>query len=388
MDIVTLGAALNGAKKQTENYVGSHFKGGSNIQITNNPDGTQTISASGEVSAEDTVARETISDHISDKANPHEVTAAQVGLGNVNNTSDIDKPVSTAMQTALDAKANTADIYSKNEVDTALSSKQNTIPDLADIRSGAALGSTAVQSVSGKGLSTNDFTDAEKAKLDNHVADTNNPHQVTKAQVGLGNVDNVATKDAIAELVDAGAKNLLKITATSQTNNGVTFTVNTDQTVTVNGTNTGTGSITFILVPNQQAILIPDGDYWFSGCPQGGGADAFDLRWFRYSPNASAYDIGSGVAVHKSGNTIDSNIAIVVKSGATVNNITFKPMLCTKAAWDISQKYVPYRPSYDELIARVEALEQAAGINSVRSMVNLTTETVVDTTETEGEELR
>lgn len=53
MDIVTLGAALNGSAE----YVNSHFKGGSNIQIVDNPDGTQTINASGEVSSEDTVAR-------------------------------------------------------------------------------------------------------------------------------------------------------------------------------------------------------------------------------------------------------------------------------------------------------------------------------------------
>ena len=36
--------------------------------------------------------------------NPHNVTATDVGLGNVNNTSDADKPVSTAQQTALDLK--------------------------------------------------------------------------------------------------------------------------------------------------------------------------------------------------------------------------------------------------------------------------------------------
>ena len=32
-------------------------------------------------------------------------------------------------------------------------------------------------------------------------------------------------------------------------------------------------------------------------------------------------------------------------------------IITTKAAWDISHQYVPYRPSYDELIARIEALE-------------------------------
>ena len=42
--------------------------------------------------------------HINNNNNPHRVTAAQVGLGNVENTSDADKPISTAQQTALDAK--------------------------------------------------------------------------------------------------------------------------------------------------------------------------------------------------------------------------------------------------------------------------------------------
>jgi hypothetical protein len=42
--------------------------------------------------------------HINDFNNPHNVTKAQVGLGNVDNTSDLDKPVSVAVQTALDDK--------------------------------------------------------------------------------------------------------------------------------------------------------------------------------------------------------------------------------------------------------------------------------------------
>lgn len=48
--------------------------------------------------------------HLNDTANPHQVTKAQVGLGNVDDTSDINKPVSTAQQAALNLKVNTADI--------------------------------------------------------------------------------------------------------------------------------------------------------------------------------------------------------------------------------------------------------------------------------------
>lgn len=43
--------------------------------------------------------------HTSDTNNPHGVTKEQIGLGNVDNTSDMDKPVSTATQEALDSKA-------------------------------------------------------------------------------------------------------------------------------------------------------------------------------------------------------------------------------------------------------------------------------------------
>jgi hypothetical protein len=51
-----------------------------------------------------------ISNHVSNTNNPHNVTASQVGLGNVDNTSDADKPISTATQDALDLKANIADL--------------------------------------------------------------------------------------------------------------------------------------------------------------------------------------------------------------------------------------------------------------------------------------
>lgn len=53
--------------------------------------------------------------HTSNTENPHGVTATQVGLGNVDNTSDEDKPISTATQAALDLKQNITD----NSLETA-----------------------------------------------------------------------------------------------------------------------------------------------------------------------------------------------------------------------------------------------------------------------------
>ena len=50
--------------------------------------------------------KDALLNHLSAKNNPHEVTASQVGLGKVDNTSDANKPISTATQTALDNKVN------------------------------------------------------------------------------------------------------------------------------------------------------------------------------------------------------------------------------------------------------------------------------------------
>jgi hypothetical protein len=46
--------------------------------------------------------------HVSNTNNPHSVTTTQLGLENVDNTSDADKPISTATQSALDGKADDA----------------------------------------------------------------------------------------------------------------------------------------------------------------------------------------------------------------------------------------------------------------------------------------
>jgi hypothetical protein len=192
MDIVTLGAALNGSAE----YVNSHFKGGSNIQIVDNPDGTQTINASGEVSAEDTVARAEIAE-IKDGETLDSFGDVETALGDKADTSttytktDVDTALSgkqdalsaeqlSAVNSGIDStkveqietnKNNIADIKdgtsinSFGDVETALDSKQDTISDLSTIRSGATLGATAVQPETGKGLSTNDYTTAEKTKL-------------------------------------------------------------------------------------------------------------------------------------------------------------------------------------------------------------------------------
>ena len=73
--------------------------------------------------------------HILDKNNPHQVTKTQVGLSNVDNTSDIDKPISTAVQSALDL------MLPRSEAPTKVSDLEN---DAAYIKNNDMLSSVQI----------------------------------------------------------------------------------------------------------------------------------------------------------------------------------------------------------------------------------------------------
>lgn len=96
----------------------------------------------------DTNVNNKVDSHIANKSNPHGVTKAQVGLGNVNNTSDADKPVSTAQATAI-----------------------------AEAKAAGTLAQT---------------------NLTTHIQDKSNPHQVTRDQLGMGITSEIIFKKVSA----------------------------------------------------------------------------------------------------------------------------------------------------------------------------------------------
>ena len=75
----------------------------------------------------ETAITSNLNNHISDYHNPHKVTKAQVGLSDVDNTSDADKPVSNATQTELDKKANQTEV---NQLQQTITNLQTTIQQL------------------------------------------------------------------------------------------------------------------------------------------------------------------------------------------------------------------------------------------------------------------
>ena len=126
----------------------------------------------------------TVQDHVADldahmknMHNPHEVTAAQVGLGAVDNTADLDKPVSTAQAAAI-AEAKKAGTDAASDF-AAHATNKNNPHEVTAAQVGADVSGAAA---------------AVQANLDTHTTNKNNPHEVTAAQAGAAEAEH--THDA------------------------------------------------------------------------------------------------------------------------------------------------------------------------------------------------
>ena len=85
--------------------------------------------------------------HMTNTSNPHSVTASQVGLGNATNTSDANKPVSTAQQAALDLKAPLASPVFTGTVTFPVTNQASaSVPGLVEITAAPTSGAPIVSS--------------------------------------------------------------------------------------------------------------------------------------------------------------------------------------------------------------------------------------------------
>lgn len=125
----------------------------------------------------------------------------------------------------------------------------------------------------------------------------------------------------------------------AQTINGVTFTDNGDGSVTANGT--AISNILYELESDMHMFQLPNGNYFFSGCPSGGGSSTYYLS----AVNGSGISYTKLIRDFGSGTVLNSEdelwkIAIRINSGATLNNIVFKPQL---EFGDAATEYEPYK---------------------------------------------
>lgn len=175
----------------------------------------------------------------------------------------------------------------------------------------------------------------------------------------------------IADIVNVyGAKNLLKSEAITKTINDVTFTVNNDDSITVNGT--ASQIIWYSLLSPASQKLGLEGSYIASGSPSDGSESTYYIQIVDRGTNDDTdvviyKDTGNGVIVPFL-STHYYRIQILIRNGATVNNLTFKPMIRLASIED--DTYEPYAKTNKELTDDISSL--AARIKAIEDTNHLT----------------
>lgn len=194
--------------------------------------------------------KEFLNEHANNKENPHETSKSQVGLANVDNTSDRDKPVSTAQQNAIDAALAQSNYYTDTKIAELVDDAPETLDTLKEVADALAENDTVMEA-----LTAAIGTKANQTELDTHVgndiihvtqgdkddlsaakshadsshartdatkvekSDTNgnikingteinvythpdgsNPHNITKRDIGLGNVEDKSSEEIRDEI--------------------------------------------------------------------------------------------------------------------------------------------------------------------------------------------
>lgn len=158
---------------------------------------------------------------------------------------------------------------------------------------------------------------------------------------------------ALADVVDTGNKNLIKVdldyiasankTLTWNDNVGttsdghITFTVDqTDGTIRVQSDGSNAQTQFFIIGESISPYFTIDERYVISGCPSGGSETKYDLRAW----SGSVYYIDRGNSFAFTCRLTRLKVDIVIRANQTLD-LTFKPMICKEIDWNVSNKLVP-----------------------------------------------
>lgn len=177
---------------------------------------------------------------------------------------------------------------------------------------------------------------------------------------GKSTQDGTPSPDAPVEIVSVenpvvtvARKNLLKVTATTRTESGVTVTVNEDGSIICNGTATDTVGV--VVSSKLQSGCLTNGEtYRLSGCPTGGGKNTYLLQvngiW--------AADYGDGVTFVHQSNVV--SVIINIMAGTVCNNLTFYPMITVPS---MATEWEPYFAQTIELPHTLHGIPVTSGGN-------------------------
>lgn len=191
--------------------------------------------------------------------------------------------------------------------------------------------------------------------------------QLAAANSGITAAKLAADEAAISELVDDGAKNGIVFdgvgtgasnVGTSYTSNGITFEVQSDGTIHATGTISSGNSYCYLYAGTGRINIVDafDEKHVLSGNPQGASTSTYRL-WYKVGSQTAVSVGDSSVVLPAITGETNAVLGLQVDAPQTNLDTTFKPMICTKAAWDASHAFVQYCPSMQEMYQMILALQ-------------------------------
>lgn len=197
-----------------------------------------------------------------------------------------------------------------------------------------------------------DLSPYQRKALDTPLTIGGNQQNYVEGALGALNDakgDKTVLDNEVVTRATLGAHNLLDNKALTTTftdsDKTITFTVNSDKSVTVNGetgSSTNRGLVLNSSVPTKLGVK-----YILSGCPSGGSDNTYDISAYSSDFAINVRDFGEGVEFTGNGDTI--TVRVWAKNSTAINNKVFYPML--RLATDADTTYRPYVPTNEELLS-------------------------------------
>lgn len=219
-----------------------------------------------------------------------------------------------------------------------------------------AIGNTSISGI-GDGSVTGAISalnsDKQPKTLATSITVDGTPQTTVEGALGAINTDLGSTKQALtnetSDIVNIlGAKNFLNNATGTKTVRGVTYTLNSDGSITSTGSVESGQSYSYYYI--NEFLTLPKGKYILSGCPSGGGSNTYSV--YLQHGGTGHTDVGNGTWFELSADTICS-VLIRVQSG--FSGKTFYPMIRPYNIADDS--YVPYCMTNAQLTERIAIVE-------------------------------
>ena len=217
-----------------------------------------------------------------------------------------------------------------------------------------------------------DLTDYQKKNLTTPLVIGGTTQTTVEGALGALST-NKATQAEVNDIVNVlGAKNLLPFNFghIKEVNGGgtwngnvytyrdITYTVNADGTITVDGTASADSIFRVLDSASLKFSLNPAKTYYYTGSPaSGGSASTYYSYYSELVGGAWTYYMSYGssdTSVTPNASATQIVVDIFVKSGKTIDNQVFKPML--RLASDPDNTYVPYAMTNQQITPYVQAI--------------------------------